>query len=136
MFRVVKYIIFFINVLLWFLSIFIFGVGVFVMVEKCEVYSKLIDLYYDLVVIFVVFGGLMFIIMFIGCIGVLWENICFLVFYVGIIIVLFILEIVCGIVGFVNSDKLEEKVDEKFWNVIVFYWDLMKFDFYFLIDLV
>lgn len=112
--RILKYIIFFVNVFFWFLSIIVFGIGIFVMVEKWDVYSKFIDLYYDLVVLFVVFGGFMFILIFIGCIGVLRENICLLVFYVGIIMVLLIMEVICGIVGFVNSDKLEENIDEKF----------------------
>lgn len=84
------------------------------MVEKWDLYSGLSDLYYDFVVIFVVFGGFMFIIIFIGCFGVLCENIYFLCFYVGIIVVFLILEIVCGIIGFVNSIKVEEIVDEKF----------------------
>jgi len=132
--KAVKYIIFFINVLFWFLSVLILGVGIFVMVEKREVYSKLTDLYYDPAVIFVVLGGLMFIITFTGCIGALRENTCLLAFYAGTITVLLILEIVCGIVGFVNSDKLEEKVDEKLRNAIVFYRDPTKPDLHFLID--
>lgn len=132
--KVVKYIIFFINVLFWFLSILILGVGIFVMVEKRDVYSKLTDLYYDPAVIFVVLGGLMFIITFTGCIGALRENTCLLAFYSGIITLLLILEVVCGIVGFVNSGKLEEKVDEKLRNAIVFYRDPNKPDLHFLID--
>lgn len=130
----IKYIIFFVNVLFWFLSILILGVGIFVMVEKRDVYSKLTDLYYDPAVIFVVLGGLMFIITFTGCIGALRENTCLLAFYAGIITVLLILEVVCGIVGFVNSGKLEEKVDEKLRNAIVFYRDPKKPDLHFLID--
>ena len=132
--KAVKYIIFFINVLFWFLSILILGIGIFVMVEKRDVYSKLTDLYYDPAVIFVVLGGLMFIITFTGCIGALRENTCLLAFYAGVITVLLILEVVCGIVGFVNSDKLEEKVDEKLRNAIVFYRDPNKPDLHFLID--
>lgn len=132
--KAVKYIIFFINILFWFLSVLILGVGIFVMVEKREVYSKLTDLYYDPAVIFVVLGGLMFVITFTGCIGALRENTCLLAFYAGTITVLLILEIVCGIVGFVNSDKLEEKVDEKLRNAIVFYRDPTKPDLHFLID--
>ena len=132
--RAVKYIIFFINVLFWFLSILILGVGIFVMVEKRDVYSQLTDLYYDPAIIFVVLGGLMFIITFTGCIGALRENTCLLAFYAGIITVLLILEIVCGIFGFVNSDKLEEKVDDKLRNAIRYYRDPTKPDLHFLID--
>lgn len=129
-----KYILFFVNVLFWFFSILILGIGVYVMVEKREVYSKLTDLYYDPAVIFVVFGGLMFIITFTGCIGALRENTCLLAFYAGTITVILILELICGIVGFVNSGKLEEKVDEKLRNAIVFYRDPLKPDLHFLID--
>lgn len=132
--RAVKYIIFFINNVFWFLSIIILGVGIFVMLEKRDVYSQLTDLYYDPAVIFVVLGGLMFIITFTGCIGALRENTCLLALYAGIITLLLILEIVCGIVGFVNSAKLEEKVDEKLRNAIVFYRDPNKPDLHFLID--
>lgn len=132
--KAVKYIIFFINVVFWFLSIFILGVGIFVMVEKREVYSRLTDLYYDPAVIFVVLGGLMFVITFTGCIGALRENTCLLLFYAITITALLILEIVCGILVFVNSDKVEEKVDEKLRNAIVFYRDPTKPDLHFLID--
>lgn len=132
--RIIKYIIFFVNVLFWFLSILVLGIGIFVMVEKREVYSKLTDLYYDPAILFVVFGGLMFIITFTGCIGALRENTCLLAFYAGIITVLLIMEVVCGIVGFINSDKLEEKVDEKLQNAILFYRDPNKPDLHFLID--
>lgn len=132
--QVIKYVIFFVNVLFWFLSILVLGIGIYVMVEKRDVYSKLTDLYYDPAVIFVVFGGLLFIITFTGCIGALRENTCLLVFYAGIIIFLLILEIICGIIGFVNSAKVEEKVDEKIRNAIVFYRDPLKPDLHFLID--
>ena len=132
--KVIKYILFFVNVLFWFISILILGVGIFVMVEKRDVYSKLTDLYYDPAVIFVVLGGLMFIITFTGCIGALRENTCLLALYVGIIAILLIVEVVCGVVGFINSGKLEEKVDEKLRNAIVFYRDPNKPDLHFLID--
>lgn len=132
--RILKYIIFFVNVLFWFLSIIVLGIGIFVMVEKRDVYSKLTDLYYDPAVLFVVFGGLMFILTFTGCIGALRENTCLLAFYAGIITVLLIMEVICGIVGFVNSDKLEENIDEKLQNAIVFYRDPTKPDLHFLID--
>ena len=131
---IIKYILFFVNVLFWFFSILILGIGVYVMVEQRDVYSKLTDLYYDPAVIFVAFGGLMFIITFSGCLGALRENTCLLYFYAGIIIFLLILEIVCGIVGFVNSAKLEETVDEKLRTAIEFYRDPKKQDLHFLID--
>lgn len=132
--KVIKYILFFVNVLFWFFSVLILGIGVYVMVEQRDVYSKLTDLYYDPAVIFVAFGGLMFIITFTGCLGALRENTCLLYFYAGIIIFLLILEIVCGIVGFVNSRKLEETVDEKLRTAIEFYRDPKKQDLHFLID--
>lgn len=132
--KVIKYIIFFVNVLFWFFSILVLGIGIFVMVEKREVYSKLTDLYYDPAVIFVVFGGLMFFITFTGCIGALRENTCLLGCYAGIIAFLLLLEVICGILGFVNSSKLEEKVEEKLRNSIVFYRDPDKQDLHFLID--
>jgi len=132
--KVIKYIIFFVNVLFWFFSILVLGIGVYVMVEKRDVYSKITDLYYDPAVIFVVFGGLMFIITFTGCIGALRENTCLLGFYAGIITVLLILEIICGVIGFVNSAKVEENVDEKLLKAIEFYRDPTKQDLHFLID--
>ena len=132
--KCVKYTIFFINVLFWFVSVIVLGIGVYVMVEKRQVYSELTNLYYDPAVIFVVFGGLMFIITFSGCIGALRENTCLLAFYAGVVALLLVLEVVCGIVGFVNSDRLEEKVDAKLRRAIFLYRDPNKPDFHFLID--
>ena len=132
--KVIKYILFFVNVLFWFFSILVLGIGVYVMVEQRELYSKLTDLYYQPAVIFVVFGGLMFVITFTGCLGALRENTCLLSSFAGIIIFLLIVEIVCGIFGFVNSAKLEETVDEKLRTAIEFYRDPKKQDLHFLID--
>lgn len=131
---VIKYILFFVNMLFWFLSVIILGIGIYVMVEKRDLYSKLTDLYYDPAVIFVVLGGLMFIVTFTGCLGALRENTCLLCFNVVIIVALLILEVACGIYGFVNSVKVEQTVDEKLRNAIRFYRDPTKQDLHFIID--
>lgn len=131
---VIKYILFFVNMLFWFLSVIILGIGIYVMVEKRDLYSKLTDLYYDPAVIFVVLGGLMFIVTFTGCLGALRENTCLLCFNVAIIVALLILEVACGIYGFVNSVKVEQTVDEKLRNAIRFYRDPTKQDLHFIID--
>lgn len=132
--KIIKYILFFVNVLFWFLSVIVLGIGVYVMVEKRDLYSRLSDLYYDPAVIFVAFGGFMFIITFTGCLGALRENTYLLCFYAGIIAALLILETVCGIIGFVNSTKVEETVDEKLQNAIVLYRDPTKQGLHFVID--
>lgn len=130
----IKYILFFVNMLFWFLSVIILAIGIYVMVEKREFYGKLTDLYYDPAVLFVVLGGLMFIVTFTGCLGALRENTCLLCVNVAIIVALLVLEIACGIFGFINSVKVEQTVDEKLRNAIMFYRDPTKQDLHFIID--
>lgn len=76
----------------------------------------------------------MFIVTFTGCLGALRENTCLLCVNVAIIVALLVLEIACGIFGFINSVKVEQTVDEKLRNAIMFYRDPTKQDLHFIID--
>lgn len=86
------------------------------------------DLLFDFVVLFVIFGGLLFFIIFFGCLGVLWENICMLCCYVIIVGVFLLIEVVCGVLGFIFCEKVEENIWKKLNDVINFYCELDKLD--------
>ncbi|XP_013766374.1 tetraspanin-33 isoform X2 [Pundamilia nyererei] len=68
-------------------------------------------------------GVLMFIITFCGCVGSLRENLCLLQTFCICLIVIFILQLTAGVLGFIFSDKARGKVTEVINNAIVHYRD-------------
>uniref|UniRef100_A0ACB8FLV5 Tetraspanin-33 n=1 Tax=Sphaerodactylus townsendi TaxID=933632 RepID=A0ACB8FLV5_9SAUR len=77
----------------------------------------------DPAILLIVVGVLMFFITFCGCIGSLRENICLLQAFSVCLAVIFLLQLVAGILGFVFSDKASGKVSEIVNNAIVHYRD-------------
>ncbi|XP_016327155.1 tetraspanin-33 [Sinocyclocheilus anshuiensis] len=68
-------------------------------------------------------GILMFFITFCGCVGSLRENICLLQTFCIILTIIFLLQLVAGVLGFVFSDKARGKVTEMVDNAIKHYRD-------------
>ncbi|KAG7495841.1 tetraspanin-33 isoform X2 [Solea senegalensis] len=77
----------------------------------------------DPAVMLMVVGVLMFIITFCGCVGSLRENICLLQTFCISLTVIFLLQLVAGILGFIFSDTARGKVTEMINNAIVHYRD-------------
>lgn len=75
----------------------------------------------DPAVMLMVVGVLMFIITFCGCVGSLRENICLLQTFCICLTVIFLLQLIAGVLGFVFSDKARTKVTEVINNAIVHY---------------
>lgn len=117
----IKYSLFFLNVFFWLAAVLILGVGVYMMVEKKDAYKNLSDLKFDPAVLFVILGGTLFIITFLGCLGALRENTCMLCCYASIVGALLLIEVACGVLGFVFREKVENKIREKLNNAIVLY---------------
>jgi len=104
------------------------------MVEKKDAYQNLSDLSFDPAVLFVILGVTLFIITFLGCLGALRENTCMLCCYASIVGVLLLIEVACGVLGFVFRDMVEERIRDKLKDTILLYRDPKKPDLQLVIE--
>ncbi|XP_076861450.1 tetraspanin-33 [Brachyhypopomus gauderio] len=118
---VVKYLLFFFNMLFWIMSMVLMSIGVFARVTKHE--TAMACLTVDPSVLLLVVGVLMFLITFCGCVGSLRENICLLQTFCICLTVIFLLQLATGVLGFVFSDKVRHKVTKMINNAIEHYRD-------------
>ncbi|XP_045420122.1 tetraspanin-33 isoform X2 [Lemur catta] len=117
----VKYLLFFFNMLFWVISMVLVAVGVYARLMKHA--AALACLAVDPAILLIVVGVLMFLLTFCGYIGSLRENICLLQTFSLCLTVVFLLQLAAGILGFVFSDKARGKVSEIINNAIVHYRD-------------
>ncbi|XP_045216602.2 tetraspanin-33-like isoform X2 [Mercenaria mercenaria] len=86
------------------------GVGIWAFVEKNKFFYQPIqdiyDIIFDLSIILMVAGGIMFIITMCGFVGALRENTCLLKFFYITLMFIFLLEVVAGILAFAFKDKV------------------------------
>ncbi|CAM4565114.1 unnamed protein product [Leuciscus chuanchicus] len=118
---VVKYLLFFFNMLFWIIALFLISIGVYSRLVKHE--TVLACLTVDPALLLMIVGVLMFFITFCGCVGSLRENICLLQTFCIILTIIFLLQLVAGVLGFVFSDKARGKVTEMVDNAIKHYRD-------------
>ncbi|XP_076578516.1 tetraspanin-33 [Chaetodon auriga] len=119
---VVKYLLFIFNLIFWMISLVMVSIGVYARMTK-HAEAALACLSVDPAVMLMVVGVLMFIITFCGCVGSLRENICLLQTFCICLTVIFLLQLVAGILGFIFADKARNKVTEIINNAIVHYRD-------------
>lgn len=96
------------------------AIGVFARLMK-HAEAALACLAVDPAVMLMVVGFLMFIITFCGCVGSLRENICLLQTFCICLTVIFLLQLIAGILGFVFADKSRDRVTWMINNAIVHY---------------
>lgn len=110
----VKYTLFFFNFACWLFGGVIIGIGVWAFVEKNRYYQKDIstvyDVVFDLSIIFLIIGSIIFILGYAGCIGALRENVCLLKIYYYSMILIFLTLVVGIVLAFVFRDKVKEEV--------------------------
>ncbi|KAL7828192.1 hypothetical protein AOLI_G00313440 [Acnodon oligacanthus] len=118
---VVKYLLFFFNMIFWMISLVLMSIGVYARVTKHE--TAMACLTVDPSILLMIVGVLMFFITFCGCVGSLRENICLLQTFCICLTIIFLLQLAAGILGFVFSDKVRHKVTEMINNAIEHYRD-------------
>ncbi|XP_048466060.1 tetraspanin-33 isoform X3 [Rhincodon typus] len=119
---VVKYLLFLFNMLFWSIAMVMIGIGLYARVMK-HAEAAMACLAVDPAILLIVVGALMFLITFCGCIGSLRENICLLQTFSICLTLIFLLQLVAGVLGFVFSDKARSKVSEIIDSAIVHYRD-------------
>lgn len=105
----------------WVIALILISTGVYSRIVKHE--TALACLTVDPALLLMILGILMFFITFCGCVGSLRENICLLQTFCIILTIIFLLQLVAGILGFVFSDKARGKVTEMVHNSIKHYRD-------------
>ncbi|XP_026990087.1 tetraspanin-33 [Tachysurus fulvidraco] len=118
---VIKYLLFFFNTIFWIISVVLMAIGVYARISKHE--AAMACLTVDPSVILLIVGVLMFFLTFCGCIGSLRENICLLQTFCICLTIIFVLQLVAGILGFIYSDKVRYKVSEMVYKAIKHYRD-------------
>uniref|UniRef100_A0A8D0C560 Tetraspanin n=1 Tax=Salvator merianae TaxID=96440 RepID=A0A8D0C560_SALMN len=118
----VKYLLFFFNLVFWLISMVMVAVGVYARLMK-HAEAVMACLAVDPAILLIVVGILMFFITFCGCIGSLRENICLLQTFSICLTIVFLLQLAAGILGFVFSDKARGKVSEMVNRAILHYRD-------------
>ncbi|KAM9334478.1 tetraspanin-33 [Symphorus nematophorus] len=117
---VVKYLVFMFNFIFWIISLVMVSIGVYARMMK-HAEAALACLSVDPAVMLLVVGVLMFIITFCGCVGSLRENICLLQTFCICLTVIFMLQLIAGILGFIFADKARNKVTEMINKAIIHY---------------
>lgn len=119
---VVKYLLFIFNLIFWIISLVMVSIGVYARMMK-HAEAALAYLSVDPAVMLMIIGVLMFIITFCGCVGSLRENICLLQTFCISLTVIFLLQLVAGVLGFVFADKARSKVTKVIDEAIIHYRD-------------
>ncbi|CAL8278951.1 tetraspanin-33 [Gadus morhua] len=120
--RVVKYTLFLFNMIFWVIALVMVAIGVYARVSK-HAEAAMASLSVDPAVLLMVVGVLMFLITFCGCVGSLRENICLLQIFCVFLILIFLLQLAAGILGFIFSDKARAKVTELINDAVIHYRD-------------
>uniref|UniRef100_A0A9J8AUK6 Tetraspanin n=1 Tax=Cyprinus carpio carpio TaxID=630221 RepID=A0A9J8AUK6_CYPCA len=110
----IKYFIFGFNIIFWLLGVAFLGIGLWAWSEKGVLsnISSITDLGgFDPVWLFMVVGGVMFILGFTGCIGALRENTLLLKFFSVFLGIIFFLELTAGILAFVFKDWIKDQLN-------------------------
>ncbi|XP_035644907.1 tetraspanin-5-like isoform X2 [Oncorhynchus keta] len=110
----IKYFIFGFNIIFWLLGVAFLGIGLWAWSEKGVLsnISSITDLGgFDPVWLFLVVGGVMFILGFAGCIGALRENSFLLKFFSVFLGIIFFLELTAGVLAFVFKDWIKDQLN-------------------------
>uniref|UniRef100_A0AAQ6AFU0 Tetraspanin n=1 Tax=Amphiprion ocellaris TaxID=80972 RepID=A0AAQ6AFU0_AMPOC len=110
----VKYFLFGFNIIFWLLGAAFLAIGLWAWAEKGVLsnLSSITDLGgFDPVWLFIVVGGVMFVLGFAGCIGALRENTFLLKFFSVFLGLIFFLELTAGILAFVFKDWIKDQLN-------------------------
>jgi hypothetical protein len=109
-----KYSLFVMNFLLWVFSIGLLIIGVWALIERMNtIYiTSYLDVFTEPAIVLIVVGFVAFVLGFTGFIGALRENCCLLMFFYLFMLLIFIVEVVAGILAFVYSNSFFGLVDD------------------------
>ncbi|XP_048028959.1 tetraspanin-33 [Megalobrama amblycephala] len=120
-FRAVKYTLFVCCYIFWVFSALLIAVGIYAKVAK---ESDAVDtLMADPALLLIIVGSLMFTITFFGCFGALRNISLLLNLFVGILLVILLLQVTAAVLSLLFSEKIQERTEQLMMKAIVRYRD-------------
>ncbi|XP_008848569.1 leukocyte surface antigen CD53 [Nannospalax galili] len=110
--KLLKYVLFFFNLLFWVFGCCILGFGIYLLVHNTfgVLFHKLPFL--TLGNVFVIVGSIIMVVAFLGCMGSIKENKCLLMSFFVLLLIILLAEVTLAILLFVYEQKLNEYVTE------------------------
>ncbi|XP_016078796.1 PREDICTED: leukocyte surface antigen CD53 [Miniopterus natalensis] len=120
--KVLKYVLFFFNLLFWFCGCCILGFGIYFLVHNNlgVLFHNLPSLTLGNVLIIV--GSIIMVVAFLGCMGSIKENKCLLMSFFVLLLIILLAEVALAILLFVYEQKLKESVREGLTDSIQHYY--------------
>ncbi|XP_064602844.1 tetraspanin-33-like [Liolophura sinensis] len=120
---VVKYTLFFYNLLFWLIGLVAVGLGVWAFVEKTK-YAEVningvADLLFDISIIFIVVGIIIFFLGFCGCIGALRETVILLKIYYIALVVIFLVLVAGSVMAFAFKDQIITALTDELKDTVI-----------------
>ncbi|XP_034438873.1 tetraspanin-33 [Hippoglossus hippoglossus] len=118
-YRGIKYTLFICCYVFWVVSSALIAVGIYAKIAKEK---DVVDtLTADPALLLIVVGSVMFLITFLGCCGSLRNATCLLKMFLGILVVILLLQIAAGVVGYNFTDMVMERTERLMMKAIVRY---------------
>lgn len=110
--NVVKYLMFFFNALFWLSGLALIIVGAIVKSKYGQYLTFADSKYADAAIFLICVGVIVFIIAFLGCCGAIKEHYCMVTTFAVFMVIIFVLEIVAGVLGLVYKTKVTAVADK------------------------
>lgn len=109
--KCIKYLVFIFNLLFFISGIAILAIGIVLHVREGGFATLLPSLpFLNAANICIAAGIIVMVVAFLGCCGAIKENACLLLLFFCFLLLIFLLEIVAGIVGFIYRDQVQDSV--------------------------
>ncbi|XP_010829164.1 leukocyte surface antigen CD53 isoform X3 [Bos indicus] len=110
--KLLKFVLFFFNLIFWFCGCCILGLGIYLLIH-----SKFGVLFHNLPSltlgnVLVIVGSVIMVVAFLGCMGSIKENKCLLMSFFVLLLIILLAEVTLAILLFVYEQKLKEYVAE------------------------
>ncbi|KAL8559508.1 hypothetical protein ACOMHN_037172 [Nucella lapillus] len=104
-----KYGLFVVNFLVWAAGGVLMGVGLWYRLHR-DTLAAFDDVTVDVAYLLIGIGAVMFVVSLFGCIGALRESLCLLKIFIITVVVIFVAQMVAGVLAFVLLDSVESRI--------------------------
>lgn len=108
----IKYLMFFFNALFWLSGLALIIVGAIVKSKYGSYLTFADNKYADAAIFLIIVGVIVFIVAFLGCCGAIKESYCMVTTFAVLMVIIFILEIAAGALGFAYRKKVVDIADK------------------------
>nr|XP_033774853.1 leukocyte surface antigen CD53 isoform X3 [Geotrypetes seraphini]XP_033774854.1 leukocyte surface antigen CD53 isoform X3 [Geotrypetes seraphini] len=111
--RIMKYTLFFFNLLFWMCGCTILGFGIYFMINNhfTELFPNIPSL--SLSNVLIVIGSIVMVVSFLGCMGAIKENKCLLMSFFSLLLFILLTEVALAVLLFVYEEKLDALIEQQ-----------------------